>query len=122
MGQSQVDKDSKLNDRDQNKRKGDALFHQGNNEDDSKNRYRVDNLKVMGSGFDHVFHTRSFSNQHTALVISLENGVQLCNLLVYFVTGNFIFRVDEHQFPFVAFQNLHNGIRQDFLRHTGADH
>ena len=116
MRQSQIDEHGQLNDGDQDEGQGQALFHQGNDQEDGRDGNGVDHLEIMAGGIDHVLHAGGFADEHALRIIALQNGVQILHLTAHRVAGDLIFGVDEHQLPVVALQNGADGIRQDLLR------
>ena len=122
MGQAQVDEDGRLDDRDENKGQAQALFHQGDDEENGDNGHRVDHLEVLIRGFDHVLHAGGLADEHSTGVIPLQDGAQPVDLRVDLLTGHLIGGVDQHQLPLVAAEDGGNGLRQDLHRHPGTQY
>ncbi len=122
MGQPQVDKNGQFDHGDQDKGQGHALFHNGDNKENGNDAHCIYHLEVVVRSLDHVFHAGRLPYEHAAFVIFFQNIVQGVDLAVHLVAGHFVFRIDQHQFPFVAFQDAGDGLGQDFLRHQGTNH
>ena len=82
MGQAQIDEDSQLDDGDQDEGQGEASLHQRDDEEDGGDGDGVDYLEVVIRRLDHVLHAGGLTDEHSALVILLQDGVQLIDLLI----------------------------------------
>ena len=122
MGQSQIDEDSRLNYGNEENRQQEALFHDGDDEEDSQDGHGVDHLEVVGRGGDHVLHAGRLADQKPRLIIFFQYIVELDHLGIHAVAGHVILGVNQEQFPLVAFHQILDGIRQDLLRDTAAQH
>ena len=57
------------------------LLHQRDDEEDGGDGDGVDYLEVVVRRLDHVLHAGGLTDEHSALVILLQDGVQLIDLL-----------------------------------------
>ena len=122
MGQAEIDKDGRLDDRDEDKGQGQALLHQGDDNEDGEDGDGVDHLEVVVRGLDHVLHAGGLADEEARGVIALEDGVQPVHLGVDAVAGHLVLRVDEQELPFAAPQRPRDLLRQEFRRDAGARH
>ena len=122
MGQTQVDEDAQLDDRNQDDGEAEALFHQGDNQEDGNQGYGGDHGEVMVGGFNHVLHAGGFANEHSAGVVLFQDFVQGGQLGVYFVAGGGVLGVNQHQLPVFAFQLFPGGSGNHLVGNPGANH
>ena len=121
MRQAEVDEDGQLDDRNQQEGQGNALLDDQDDDEDCEDGNGVDDLEVVVGRFDHVLHAGCLADEHPVFVILFEDGVQAVDLLVDLVACDFVFRVDEQQLPVFALEGADQPLRQDLLRHAGAE-
>ena len=121
MRQTEVDKDTELDDRYKDERQRDALLNEQYNNEDSCYRDYIDHLEVMARGGYHVVHAGCLAYQHSALIVALEYAVQLIQLNAYLIARRRICGVDKYQLVLVALKNALDAVGKYLLGNGGAD-
>ena len=119
MGQAQVDKDGRLDDRDEDEGQDEALFHQSDNQEDGDDGHGVDHLEVPAGGFDHILHAGGLADEHTGGIVLFQYGIELVHLAAHLIAGHLVLGADQQQFPLAAIKRTGNALWQERLRHPG---